>query len=72
MPILKKLQTYFQRPYTTVYDLDGKPVTILTADVEHFYAEQARVRAKQREEREVAVARQVAADLMAGTRRKDH
>lgn len=74
LPILKKLQTYFKgpSPYTIVHDQDGKPSTILTADAEHFYAEQARAIATQRQERDLAIARQAAADLMSGTRRKDN
>lgn len=68
----KFIKTYFTSPYTTVSDQNGRPLTILSADVEHFYAEQARVIATQRQEREQALARQAAADLMAGTRRTDH
>ena len=80
LSLLKTLTRYFTatnpegktQTYLTVQDLEGRPVTILAADEQRHYEDQAKEVAKRRAREDEERARKAAENTVAGTIRKDN
>ncbi len=80
LSLLNTIKNYFTatspegktETYLTVTNLDGQPVTILAADEQRHYQDQAKEVAKRRQRADEEQARKQAENIITGTIRHDH